>query len=108
MKTEGLTMDSFAQTIEVSQTTVDRWINGGKQPSSDSLLRIYETFGLEPMLIMKIQETAKDIITRLCIDGKAHDATVVKKHDGGYCPRCNKKVVGKQGLKKYLKTKGIV
>ena len=43
-----LSQEKFAKIIGVNQTTVGQWLKGKKKPSYDSILAIYEKFGVTP------------------------------------------------------------
>ncbi|MGN1077159.1 MAG: helix-turn-helix transcriptional regulator [Candidatus Gallimonas sp.] len=44
----NMSQQKFAEEIGVNQTTVSQWLLGKKKPSYDSILGIYEKFGVEP------------------------------------------------------------
>ena len=48
MSERGLTQQSFADVLGVNQTTVSQWLLGNKKPGYDSILLLYEKFGVEP------------------------------------------------------------
>jgi len=50
----NLSQEKFANIIGVNQTTVGQWILGKKKPSYDSILAIYEHFGVTPNEIFGI------------------------------------------------------
>lgn len=52
--THNLSQEKFANIIGVNQTTVGQWILGKKKPSYDSILAIYEHFGVTPNEIFGI------------------------------------------------------
>ena len=44
----NLSQEGLAKVLGVNQTTVGQWIHGKKKPSYDSILAIYENFGITP------------------------------------------------------------
>ena len=44
----NLSQNKLAAILGVDQTTVGQWVRGKKKPSYDSMLAIYEKFGIEP------------------------------------------------------------
>lgn len=44
----NLSQEKFAKMIGVNQTTVSKWLLGKKKPSFESVLLIYEKFGITP------------------------------------------------------------
>lgn len=44
----NLSQEKFANIIGVNQTTVSKWLLGKKKPSFESVLLIYEKFGVTP------------------------------------------------------------
>lgn len=52
--THNLSQEKFANILGVNQTTVGQWILGRKKPSYDSILAIYEHFGITPNEIFGI------------------------------------------------------
>lgn len=46
--TNNLSQERLAKILGVNQTTVGQWILGKKKPSYDSILAIYENFGITP------------------------------------------------------------
>ena len=56
MANEGLTQTQFAYMIGASQKAVSNWINNVYLPSSDSLLAIYQKFGVTPNEILGIDD----------------------------------------------------
>ena len=51
-----LSQQAFADIIGVNQTTVSQWLLGRKKPGYDSILAIYEKFGIEPNLLFGIDK----------------------------------------------------
>ena len=48
MAERNMSQQKFAEEIGVNQTTVSQWLLGKKKPGYDSILGIYERFGVEP------------------------------------------------------------
>ena len=48
MVEKELSQQSFADILCVNQTTVSQWLLGKKKPGYDSILLLYEKFGIEP------------------------------------------------------------
>ena len=48
MLEKNLSQQGFADIIGVNQTTVSQWLLGKKKPGYDSILLLYEKFGIEP------------------------------------------------------------
>ncbi len=44
----NLSQEKFAKIIGVNQTTISKWLMGKKKPSYDSILLIYQKFGITP------------------------------------------------------------
>ena len=44
----GLSQQKLADILGVNQTTVSQWLKGNKKPGYDSILLIYEKFGITP------------------------------------------------------------
>ncbi len=55
METHGLSQEKLAEAIGVHQTTVGQWLLGKKKPGYDSILALYEKFGIEPNLLFGIE-----------------------------------------------------
>lgn len=55
MQEKGLSQQAFAEVIGVNQTTVSQWLLGKKKPGYDSILMLYEKFGIEPNLLFGIE-----------------------------------------------------
>ncbi len=45
---KDLSQQKFADTLGVNQTTVSQWLLGKKKPGYDSIMMLYEKFGIEP------------------------------------------------------------
>ena len=48
MNEGGLSQQRLADMLEVNQTTVGQWLLGRKKPGYDSILMLYEKFGIQP------------------------------------------------------------
>ena len=48
MELHHLSQKELAAMLGVHQTTVSQWLLGNKKPGYDSILAIYEKFGIEP------------------------------------------------------------
>ena len=55
MQEKGLSQQAFADVLGVNQTTVSQWLLGHKKPGYDSILLLYEKFGVEPNLLFGIE-----------------------------------------------------
>lgn len=51
----GLSQQGLADILGVNQTTVGQWLSGKKKPSYDSILAIYEKFGITPNELFGIE-----------------------------------------------------
>lgn len=54
LTTNNLSQEKLAKILGVNQTTVGQWILGKKKPSYDSILALYENFGVTPNEIFGI------------------------------------------------------
>ena len=54
--TNNLSQQKLAEILGVNQTTISQWILGRKKPAYDSILLIYEKFGVEPNVLFGIEE----------------------------------------------------
>ena len=54
MAEKNLTQQKFADIIGVNQTTVSQWLLGKKKPGYDSIMQIYNKFGIEPNVLFGI------------------------------------------------------
>ena len=45
---DNLSQEGMANILGVNQTTVGQWLNGKKKPGYDSILLLYEKFGVTP------------------------------------------------------------
>lgn len=48
MSNNNLSQQKLADILGVNQTTVSQWLLGRKKPGFDSMLSLYEKFGVEP------------------------------------------------------------
>ena len=48
MSKNNLSQDGMAKILGVNQTTVGQWLNVKKKPGYDSILLLYEKFGVTP------------------------------------------------------------
>ena len=48
MSNNNLSQQKLADILGVNQTTVSQWLLGRKKPGFDSILSLYEKFGVEP------------------------------------------------------------
>ncbi|MDY4934955.1 MAG: helix-turn-helix transcriptional regulator [Eubacteriales bacterium] len=44
----NLSQEGMAKILGLNQTTVGQWLNGKKKPGYDSILLLYEKFGVTP------------------------------------------------------------
>ena len=54
MVEKGLSQQGIADVLGVNQTTVSQWLLGKKKPGYDSILLIYQKFGIEPNVLFGI------------------------------------------------------
>lgn len=54
MAEKGLSQQKLADALNINQTTVSQWLLGRKKPSFDSILLLYEKFGIEPNTLFGI------------------------------------------------------
>ena len=54
MDLNDLSQNKLAAILNVDQTTVGQWLRGKKKPSYDSIMAIYEKFGIEPNVLFGI------------------------------------------------------
>ena len=52
--TYNLSQEKLAKKLGVNQTTVGQWLLGKKKPSFDSIMALYENFGVTPNEIFGI------------------------------------------------------
>ena len=55
MLENGLSQQGLADILGVNQTTVSQWLLGRKKPGYDSIMLIYQKFGIEPNLLFGIE-----------------------------------------------------
>lgn len=55
MQERNLSQQAFAEVLGINQTTVSQWLLGKKKPGYDSILLLYEKFGIEPNLLFGIE-----------------------------------------------------
>ena len=55
MTDNGLSQQALADILGVNQTTVSQWLLGRKKPGYDSIMLIYQKFGIEPNCIFGIE-----------------------------------------------------
>ena len=55
MLLKNLSRKQLAETIGVHETTIGQWLHGKKKPSYDSIMELYEKFGVEPNLLFGIE-----------------------------------------------------
>ena len=55
MHEKGLSQQAFAEILGINQTTVSQWLLGKKKPGYDSILLLYEKFGIQPNLLFGIE-----------------------------------------------------
>ena len=54
MSEHGLSQQKLADALGINQTTVSQWLLGRKKPGYDSILLLYERFGLTPNALFGI------------------------------------------------------
>ena len=54
MDLNNLSRNKLAAILGVEQSTVGQWLRGKKKPSYDSIMAIYEKFGIEPNVLFGI------------------------------------------------------
>lgn len=52
---KDLSQQKLAAILGVNQTTISQWILGKKKPGYDSILLLYEKFGIMPNLLFGIE-----------------------------------------------------
>lgn len=55
MAKNNLSQEGMAKILGVNQTTVGQWLNGKKEPGYDSILLLYEKFGVTPNELFGIE-----------------------------------------------------
>ncbi|MBQ3493357.1 MAG: helix-turn-helix transcriptional regulator [Clostridia bacterium] len=56
MNERGFSQQKLADILGVNQTTVSQWLLGRKKPGYDSIMLIYEKFGIEPNVLFGIEK----------------------------------------------------
>lgn len=56
MLEHGLSQSAFGAELGVNQTTVSQWLMGRKKPSYESIMAIYEKFGVTPNVLFGIEK----------------------------------------------------
>lgn len=56
MSDNKLNQTKMAEILGVNQTTVGQWLLGNKKPGYDSIMLIYEKFGIEPNLLFGVEK----------------------------------------------------
>ena len=56
MYERGFSQQKLADILGVNQTTVSQWLLGRKKPGYDSIMLIYEKFGIEPNVLFGIEK----------------------------------------------------
>ena len=55
MQQYNLSQQKLADMLGVNQTTVSQWLLGKKKPGYDSILLLYNKFGIEPNLLFGLE-----------------------------------------------------
>ena len=55
MQLNNLSRQQLADRLGVNQTTIGQWLRGKKKPGYDSIMALYEKFGVEPNLLFGIE-----------------------------------------------------
>ena len=55
MLENGLSQQGLADILGVNQTTISQWLLGRKKPGYDSIMLIYQKFGIEPNFLFGIE-----------------------------------------------------
>ena len=55
MAKNNLSQEGMAKILGVNKTTVGQWLNGKKKPGYDSILLLYEKFGVTPNELFGIE-----------------------------------------------------
>jgi len=55
MQEKELSQQALANILGVNQTTVSQWLLGHKKPGYDSILLLYQKFGIEPNSLFGIE-----------------------------------------------------
>lgn len=56
MSDNRLSQSGIAEILGVNQTTISQWLLGNKKPGYDSIMLIYEKFGVEPNLLFGVEK----------------------------------------------------
>lgn len=56
MTDNKLSQAGMAEILGVNQTTISQWLLGNKKPGYDSIMLIYEKFGVDPNLLFGIEK----------------------------------------------------
>ncbi|MDE6677036.1 MAG: helix-turn-helix domain-containing protein [Clostridia bacterium] len=56
MTENNLSQKGLADILGVNQTTVSQWLLGNKKPGYESILLIYQNFGITPNVLFGIDE----------------------------------------------------
>lgn len=56
MLDKNMSQQKLADELGVNQTTVSQWVLGKKKPGYDSILLLYEKFGITPNTLFGIDE----------------------------------------------------
>lgn len=56
MEENNLSQQKFADILEVSQKAVSNWLNEKDMPKASSILLIHKKFGIEPNVLLGIEE----------------------------------------------------
>ena len=54
MQLNNLSRQQLADALGVNQTTIGQWLHGKKKPGYDSIMALYEKFGVEPNVLFGI------------------------------------------------------
>lgn len=55
MEEKGLSQQKLADALGVNQTTISQWLLGNKKPGYDSIMLLYEKFGVTPNALFGIE-----------------------------------------------------
>lgn len=56
MQEHKLSQSKMATILGINQTTISQWLLGHKKPGYDSIMLIYEKFGIEPNLLFGVEK----------------------------------------------------
>lgn len=51
-----MSQQNFADALGVNQTTISQWLLGHKKPGYDSIMLLYEKFGIEPNQLFGVEK----------------------------------------------------